>query len=491
MRSSSLLSDPRLAAAAQIVGVALLGGAAIAAGAYGFALCQDFAIGALALLAAVGACRGIRDKRARRALATIHSTCRRISQGDFEARIVGIVEGSAGEAAQNAVNDAIDRCDAFVRESTASLDAVCRGVYFRHILPEGLHGAFRTAADAINGCVASHAQNVAEARREADEEKNFVVATIAQGLAGVAAKDLGVRLGDELPAAYSELRDDFNVAIHAVEDALRLVGQATQAMSLGAGEIASASEDLARRTETQSTNLVDSVESLRGLMQLIDRTVEAAARTKDRITKVKADAVASVATVRETITAVNNITDSSTKIGVAIGVIDEIAFQTNLLALNAGVEAARAGEAGRGFAVVASEVRALAQRSSDAANEIKSLIHYASHSMGNGKELMAATAAAFDRIADQISGIDGGIAEIAAQALDQSTALKQANGSLANIDQATQQNAAMAEQATAACRSLATESERLARMVAEFKLGARESAGHEASGEVSARQIAA
>ena len=154
--------------------------------------------------------------------------------------------------------------------------------------------------------------------------------------------------------------------------------------------------------------------------------------------------------------------------------IDEIAFQTNLLALNAGVEAARAGESGRGFAVVATEVRALAQRSADAAKEIKELISKSSAEVANGVELVGATGEAFDRIKDQISVIDGGIADIAGQAIDQSSTLKQVNTAMGEIDQTTQQNAAMAEQATAACQSLAQESARLANMVAEFIVGERE-----------------
>ena len=165
------------------------------------------------------------------------------------------------------------------------------------------------------------------------------------------------------------------------------------------------------------------------------------------------------------------IMNSSQQIGRIIGVIDEIAFQTNLLALNAGVEAARAGNSGRGFAVVATEVRALAQRSADAAKEIKELISKSSTEVANGVKLVGATGEAFDRIKQQISTIDGGIADIAGQAIDQASTLKQVNTAMSEIDQTTQQNAAMAEQATAACHSLAQESGRLADMVAEFIVG--------------------
>ena len=175
-----------------------------------------------------------------------------------------------------------------------------------------------------------------------------------------------------------------------------------------------------------------------------------------------------------------SITELSRKITVAVGVIDEIAFQTNLLALNAGVEAARAGEAGRGFAVVATEVRALAQRSAGAAKEIKNLIAQASNAITNGVQLMADTGTAFEKIKTEISDIDGGIATIAGRAVDQSSTLRDVNASMSDIDQATQQNAAMAEEATAASHALAQESGRLAEMVGEFKLSKIRGASSEA-----------
>jgi methyl-accepting chemotaxis protein len=160
--------------------------------------------------------------------------------------------------------------------------------------------------------------------------------------------------------------------------------------------------------------------------------------------------------------------DSSQKIGATIGVIDEIAFQTNLLALNAGVEAARAGDAGRGFAVVASEVRILAQRAAEAAQDIKKLISRCSTEVANGVELVGAAGRAFDQLNNQISAIDGGIADIAGQAVEQSGTLKEVNTAMGEMDIATQQNASMAEEAKAACQSLADESAQLTKMIAKF-----------------------
>jgi methyl-accepting chemotaxis protein len=268
------------------------------------------------------------------------------------------------------------------------------------------------------------------------------------------------------------VRDDFNATVEAIEGAMRHVRASADAIASGAAEIATASEDLAQRTERQAANLEQSTEGLREVADAVNTTARSSSRTQDHLAAAKSDAGASIEVVEKTIAAVTHITESSKKIETAVGIIDEIAFQTNLLALNAGVEAARAGEAGRGFAVVASEVRALAHRSAEAAKEIKSLIAQASGAIESGVGSTAETAAAFGRIKEHIAKIDGGIADIAAKTLDQSTTLKEVNLAISGVDQGTQQNAAMAEEATAACKSLADESERLARMVAEFTLSA-------------------
>ena len=202
----------------------------------------------------------------------------------------------------------------------------------------------------------------------------------------------------------------------------------------------------------------------------VSQTADASTRTKDIISAAKAEATDSMTVVTETEQAIERIKASSEKIGAIIGVIDEIAFQTNLLALNAGVEAARAGDAGRGFAVVASEVRALAQRSADAAKEIKTLISHSANEVATGVDLVKATGTTFDRIKTQVSIIDGGIADIAGQAVDQSNTLRRVNMALMQIDQTTQQNAAMADEATAGCRSLFAQCAELAQLVGRFRV---------------------
>jgi methyl-accepting chemotaxis protein len=175
--------------------------------------------------------------------------------------------------------------------------------------------------------------------------------------------------------------------------------------------------------------------------------------------------------VGNAVAAMSEIEKSSGQISQIIGVIDEIAFQTNLLALNAGVEAARAGEAGRGFAVVASEVRALAQRSADAAKEIKALISASTTQVASGVELVGETGRVLGRILVQVTEINGIVAEIAASAAEQSTGLAEVNTAVNQMDQLTQQNAAMVEQSTAASHSLAHEADALATLIGRFQVG--------------------
>ncbi|MGC1302700.1 MAG: methyl-accepting chemotaxis protein, partial [Caulobacteraceae bacterium] len=208
-------------------------------------------------------------------------------------------------------------------------------------------------------------------------------------------------------------------------------------------------------------------------------------QARDAVSNAKSDAERSGVVVRQAVSAMSGIEQSSRQIGQIIGVIDEIAFQTNLLALNAGVEAARAGDAGRGFAVVAQEVRALAQRSAEAAKEIKGLISASAQQVASGVSLVGETGAALDRIVSQVVGISAVVVEIAASAQEQAVGLHEVNTAINQMDQVTQQNAAMVEQSTAASHSLTQETEALARLIGQFRTGSEAPiatrAGHRAA----------
>lgn len=333
----------------------------------------------------------------------------------------------------------------------------------------------RAAADALaheRDRLAAAEAAERERKRSADvaiaSERHIVTATFGLALSRLAQRDLTSRISGEVPEAYAELRDDFNRAMAAIEEAIDGVRATTDSIASGTREIASASDTLARRAEQQATSLEESVAALTELSNTVSTTAQSSTKTKDIITAARNDANETMEILSRTVAAMQSIRGSSHQISQIINVIDEIALQTNLLALNASVEAARAGEFGRGFAVVAAEVRALAQRAAAAAKEIASLISRSTREVETGAELVGATGAALDRIVSQVTLIDTGIADIAIRSLDQAAMIKQVNTAIADVDQSTQQNAAVAEQTTAACRSMAEESAILARAVGTF-----------------------
>ena len=262
-------------------------------------------------------------------------------------------------------------------------------------------------------------------------------------MAKLAAKELAFRLTEELPDAYRQLRADFNNAIEQLETAMQMVGGNAATINASTQEIAAASDNLSRRTEQQASTLEETAAALDQITATVRKTAEGAKHAREVVTVARTDADQSAEIVRRAVEAMGKIDKSSREISQIIGVIDEIAFQTNLLALNAGVEAARAGDAGRGFAVVASEVRALAQRSADAAKEIKGLISNSSNDVGLGVKLVADTGEALVRIAGKVSDINSVVADIANSAQEQATSLQQVNTAVNQMDQVTQQNAAM------------------------------------------------
>ncbi|WP_309645846.1 methyl-accepting chemotaxis protein [Phenylobacterium sp.] len=306
---------------------------------------------------------------------------------------------------------------------------------------------------------------------EAERERNLVVEGLAGALKRLAGGDLAYRIERAFPDLYETLRNDFNSAADRLETALSGIVASADVMRNGASEIASAADDLSRRTEQQAASLEETAAALDEITVTVRRTAGGAKSAAEVVLGARGDAQTSGEVVEQAVTAMSEIETSAQEISQIIGVIDEIAFQTNLLALNAGVEAARAGEAGKGFAVVASEVRALAQRSAEAAKEIKALISASTDQVGAGVRLVGQTGEALNRIVARVAEIDSLVAEIAASAQEQAVGLQQVNAAVNQMDQVTQQNAAMVEQSTAASHALAGEAKALAQSVAQFKLG--------------------
>jgi methyl-accepting chemotaxis protein len=319
-----------------------------------------------------------------------------------------------------------------------------------------------------------------ETAAAAARENALVVSSLADALEHLAKGDLTFRVQADFPGDYRKLKDDFNAAITQLQETIKVIAASTDGLRTGADEIAHASDDLSRRTEQQAASLEETAAALDELTATVRRTASGAKQASEVVSSTRGEATHSGQVVHEAVSAMGAIEDSSKKINQIIGVIDEIAFQTNLLALNAGVEAARAGDAGRGFAVVAQEVRALAQRSAEAAKEIKTLISSSTQQVSQGVSLVGQTGEALQRIVTKVGEIDALVTEIAASAAEQATGLNEVNTAVNQMDQVTQQNAAMVEQSTAATHSLKGETGELVRLIGRFNVGSgRQQASYE------------
>ncbi|MBV7409871.1 HAMP domain-containing protein [Maritimibacter sp. DP1N21-5] len=319
---------------------------------------------------------------------------------------------------------------------------------------------------------ASRATHTAEAARlAAKQSQDEVVAALGNALERLAEGDLMNRIEDKFAPDYEQLRDDFNRAADRMLDAMRGVIENANLITGEASEISAAADDLSARTEKQAATLEETAAAIDELTSSVRSAAAGAMNASEIVLKARENAEASGSIVQEAVLAMSEIEAGSVQVSKITGVIDDIAFQTNLLALNAGVEAARAGEAGRGFAVVASEVRALAQRSSDAAREINALISQSDSQVRRGVDLVGEAGEALKGIVASVSEISRHVASIATSANEQSVGLGEINAAMTQLDQVTQQNAAMFEETTAASHALTREAEALSTSMARFKTG--------------------
>ena len=322
-----------------------------------------------------------------------------------------------------------------------------------------------------------HRKSDAE-RAEREAEKETAAATLdaaidqlGEGLGRLARRDLSQDIETRFDGEIDQIRNDFNLAVGQLRAALRDIIESADTLNSGSSEIRTATDDLSRRTEQQAASLEQTAAALNQITTTVQQTVERAEEARTMVSEAKVDADASGSVVSQVIEAMDQLEESSTKIGQIIGVIDDIAFQTNLLALNAGVEAARAGEAGKGFAVVAQEVRELAQRAAGAAKEIGGLIDASNGHVGSSVELVKKTGNVLSSIAGKVVGIDSHIDAIAGASREQSAGLREINVAVGQMDEFTQQNAAMVEQTTASTHALAAELQGLTGKIAQFDLG--------------------
>ncbi|WP_241823634.1 methyl-accepting chemotaxis protein [Sphingomonas sp. Sph1(2015)] len=308
----------------------------------------------------------------------------------------------------------------------------------------------------------------------ADEAKNaqarLIVNSVGAALSKLAEGDLLSRLDSDLDGPFAAIKRDFNRAADALQAAMAQVSASTGGIIEGASDIRQASDDLSQRTEQQAASLEETAAAMAEITTTVRKTAEQAGLARQMVGQAKDEVQHSGRIMEDAVAAMNGIERASTEISDIISVIDGIAFQTNLLALNAGVEAARAGDAGKGFAVVASEVRALAQRSADAAKDVKARISVSAEQVDAGVGLVNETGQALARIVTRITEINHLINDIAVSAETQSSGLQQVNIAVGQMDMVTQQNAAMVEEATAAVRSLAGEADELSRQMARFSI---------------------
>lgn len=309
------------------------------------------------------------------------------------------------------------------------------------------------------------------AEAEAAERLRIATSGLAHGLQRLASGDLSFQLDEAFAPDFEALRHDFNRSIAQLGSTLSAIADSISTMETGTREIATGADDLSRRTEQQAASLEQTAAAVEEITSNVVNSTKRTEEARGVASRANVSATESSGVVARAEEAMRRIEESAQQISNIIGVIDEIAFQTNLLALNAGVEAARAGDAGKGFAVVAQEVRELAQRSANAAKEIKQLIQNSTSQVSGGVELMRQAGGALTTIGGFIAEMNTHMDAIVTSAKEQSTGLSEVNQAVNAMDQTTQQNAAMVEESNAASVTLANEAAKLRELVAQFRLG--------------------
>jgi len=380
----------------------------------------------------------------RRGIEGVRNSMQRIIGGDYDTPVTGIERGDEiGEMAR--------ATDVFRLSAVERLD-----------LESNLDSERRQSEQ-------NRMSREADQRAEA-EALQFAVDSLGQALNRLSDGDLSANLSRPFREDLERLRSDFNRVVERLRDTMSEVATSASSIGANANQMRSAADDLAKRTEQQAASLEETSAALEEITSTVRNATTRAEEASQMVSHAKDYTEQSAAVVRDATDAMGRIEDATAEIGKIINVVDEIAFQTNLLALNAGVEAARAGEAGKGFAVVAQEVRELAGRAAGAAKDIKALVTRSNHEVKTGVDLVKATGEALTRIGDDVLKINDHVHAIFTSSREQSTGLTEINTAIGQMDQATQQNAAMVEESTAASHSLASDAETLNRLISQFQI---------------------
>ncbi|MFD1070510.1 methyl-accepting chemotaxis protein [Luteimonas composti] len=420
------------------------------AGAIGHRLAADEFPGAYGAMAA-----GVNDLVASHIALNreVVDTVARYASGDLSRDI----ERLPGEKAR--ITEAIDAVKRSMLDSNAEV---------RRVVEAAVAGDFAQRGDA---------ERFEFAYRELIEQLNRLMAAtdaslteVGSLLAAVAEGDLTRQADTSLPGQFGKLAADANGTVHKLAEVVAQIRSGSDAINSAASEIAAGNDDLSRRTEQQAAALEETASSMEELTSTVRQTADNARQANQLAIGAVDVASRGGEVVGKVVETMSAITESSNRIGDIIGVIDGIAFQTNILALNAAVEAARAGEQGRGFAVVAAEVRSLAQRSAGAAKEIKQLITDSTDKVRHGNELVGEAGRTMGEIVTNARKVTDIIADISAASQEQSAGIEQINQAITQMDEGTQQNAALVEEATAAARSMEQQAGQLVQTVAVFRM---------------------
>ena len=290
-------------------------------------------------------------------------------------------------------------------------------------------------------------------------------------LGAMAKGDMTQSIDADYEGTFGQLKRDANTTVDQLKEVVDKIRNSANQVNTAASEIASGNADLSQRTEEQASSLEETASSMEEMTSTVRQSAEHAGHANELAVEARVKAQQGGDVVGRAVTAMEEINDSSKKISDIIGVIDEIAFQTNLLALNAAVEAARAGEQGRGFAVVAGEVRNLAQRSADAAKEIKDLIRDSVSKVEDGTDLVNRSGTTLTEIVEAVEKVSTIIEEISASAIEQTSGIEQVNKAVSQMDEMTQQNAALVEEASAAGEAMADQAKGLIELTSYFNTG--------------------